>query len=217
MPPAERERLYVEGGADWIRTYRWVTKFFNGEWAEPDLKWFAYDNYESYLDEELWILHASPDFDAPVALSATTLYLAPTRATQGRLPRAWVAQAFRLKVSFRGSEWAHWLRLIAFLLGNGIKRNGHRQTHLVFNRPTVTQAPTHLRVILHNAPHPVLMYTLPRSTTFEALKELVESDLSQKGCFNKYDVGPPDNIFGPKKSFNDVFPPTTAGVSHTWQ
>ena len=35
---------------------------------------------------------------------------------------------FRPKVRFRGSEWARWLRLVAFLFGNGIKCNGRRQT-----------------------------------------------------------------------------------------
>ena len=40
------------------------------------------------------------------------------------MPRAWGHTPFRPNVRFRGSEWARWLRLVAFLFGNGIKRNG---------------------------------------------------------------------------------------------
>ena len=39
-----------------------------------------------------------------------------------------VAQAFRPKVRFRGSEWARWLRLVAFMFGIDLKSNGRRQT-----------------------------------------------------------------------------------------
>ena len=39
----------------------------------------------------------------------------------GRIP-------FRPKVGSRGSEWARWLRLLAFLFGNGVKSIRHRQT-----------------------------------------------------------------------------------------
>ena len=35
---------------------------------------------------------------------------------------------FRPKVRCRGSEWARWLRLVAFLFGNHVKTHGHRQT-----------------------------------------------------------------------------------------
>jgi len=51
-----------------------------------------------------------------------------------------VAHRFDQKWAFRGSACARWLRLAAFLFGNGIKCNGHRRTHLlhlVFNRPCV--------------------------------------------------------------------------------
>ena len=56
-----------------------------------------------------------------------------TRATQGSLkPKCKKMSAgrtpFRPKVGSRGSEWARWLRLLAFLFGNGIKSIRHRQT-----------------------------------------------------------------------------------------
>ena len=49
-----------------------------------------------------------------------------------------VTHRFDQKWAFRGSEWARWLRLVAFLFGNGIKCHGHRQT--LANRPCVAQA-----------------------------------------------------------------------------
>lgn len=76
--------------------------------------------------------------------------------------------------------------------------------------------PTHIRVMLFNEQYERLMYTLPRDTTFEALKTIVEEDLKAPGVFKKFDCGPPDNKFGPGKSFGDVFTPTTMGVSHAW-
>lgn len=77
--------------------------------------------------------------------------------------------------------------------------------------------PTHVRVMLWNDKYERLMYTLPRETTFEALKSIVEEDLNlTPGSFSKFDCGPPDNKFGPGKSFADVFSPTTVGVSHAW-
>ena len=54
-------------------------------------------------------------------------------ATLGRLPRAWGQTPFRPKVRFRGSEWALWLRLVAFVLENGLRSYGH------FNRPCLAQ------------------------------------------------------------------------------
>ena len=44
------------------------------------------------------------------------------------------------KGRFRSSEWARWLRLVAFLFGNGIKSNGHRST--LDNDPCATQVGT---------------------------------------------------------------------------
>ena len=57
---------------------------------------------------------------------------AADRATQGSLKTKCQKMSggrkpFRPKVRFRGSEWARWLRLVAFLLGNHIKCYGHRQ------------------------------------------------------------------------------------------
>lgn len=62
----------------------------------------------------------------------------------------------------------------------------------------------------------LLMYTLPRETTFEALKQIVEGDLSKPGIFTKFDCGTPENKFGPGKSLADVCTPTTVGISHAW-
>jgi len=77
--------------------------------------------------------------------------------------------------------------------------------------------PTHLRVMLWREGYGKLMYTLDRDSTFEDLRDLVEADLNlSKGTFTNFDVGTPKNLFGPGKSFADVLPPTTTGVSHAW-
>ena len=76
--------------------------------------------------------------------------------------------------------------------------------------------PTHIRIMLWREGYDMLMYTLPRNTTFEALKDLVESDVGAPGVFNAFPAGPPGNKFGPGKAFEDVFPATTVGASHAW-
>lgn len=76
--------------------------------------------------------------------------------------------------------------------------------------------PTHVRVMLWREGYEMLMYTLPRNTTFEALKALVEADVGEPGKFTKFDVGTPGARFGPGKRLEDVVAATTVGVSHAW-
>ena len=76
--------------------------------------------------------------------------------------------------------------------------------------------PTHVRVMLWRDGYEMLMYTLPRNATFEALKALVEADVGEAGCFTSFAFGPPGRKFGPGKALEDCVGATTVGVSHAW-
>ncbi|KAH8074247.1 1-acylglycerol-3-phosphate O-acyltransferase [Aureococcus anophagefferens] len=73
--------------------------------------------------------------------------------------------------------------------------------------------PTHVRVMLWRDGYEMLMYTLPRNATFEALKALVEADVGEAGCFTSFAFGPPGRKFGPGKALEDCVGATTVGVS----
>jgi hypothetical protein len=143
-----RRKYFAAGG---VRKYLWAEKFFNEQWSESCLKWFAYQSYDDFLDEKNWILLDAAGMPA---------------SSPGAMP--------------------------LFL------------------------AATQIRVMLFRDGFPELMYTLPRATTFEVLKALVEADVQRPGCFTKFDVGTPGDRFGPTKSLADVLSPTTVGVSHAW-
>lgn len=53
--------------SQWIRPYSWIDTIFAEEWTEAKLKWFVYQNYESFLDPEMWKFYG-PDLARPSEL-----------------------------------------------------------------------------------------------------------------------------------------------------
>lgn len=173
-----------------IRSYSWIDSVFGEAWTENELKWYVYQDYESFLDPDMWNFYG-PDME--------TLLFEETLVSRVKDQIQKFKKHLNLTKSHDGLAKASSIDAVYLL-------------------------PTHIRVMLWREGYHHLMYTLPRETTFESLKIIVESDLaasshdenSSPPPFTKFDCGPPENKFGPGKCLGDVFPPTTVGVSHTW-
>lgn len=181
-----KEALYGKDGK--IRFYTWIEDVLGQSWTEDELRWYVYQDYDSFLDPDMWSFYG-PDME-------TQLF------EEMQISRVKdLIQKFKKHLNLTKSH------------ANLAKASSIDAVYLL---------PTHVRVMLWRDGYDNLMYTLPRETTFESLKLIVESDLrrsrndDEATTFTKFDCGPPENKFGPGKSLADVFPPTTVGVSHTW-
>jgi hypothetical protein len=80
--------------------------------------------------------------------------------------------------------------------------------------------PTHIRVVLFREGYPKLSYTVPRATSFEELKALVDADpevVSRGGSLARWEARGKGRVFGPGVRLCDLFGPSTAFASHGWE
>ena len=173
LPQAEKMQRYGH-------RYKWIGKFFGDTWTEEDLKWYAYQDYDFFLNGDYWKFYG-PDLKDELF------------------------EELKVQRAFDAIHKTH-----------HSKKNKKQQQIKPSAENAIYLLPTHIRVMLWKEGFEKLSYTLPRSTTFEELKALVERDV-QTSKFHKFDCGPPSNRFGPGKTFDDVFPPTTVGISHSWE